>query len=71
MHGQLLDAERLCSRARRVAAIGIHGNGHMMMIEKNNQQVAEVMTDWLDRAGALTGGGGRALPCTRGRPRPS
>ena len=27
----------------RLADIGIHGNGHMMMIEKNNEQVAKVL----------------------------
>ena len=26
---------------------GIHGNGHMMMLEKNNQEIAAVMTKWL------------------------
>ena len=31
----------------RLADIGIHGNGHMMMLEKNNDQVAKVLTDWL------------------------
>jgi hypothetical protein len=33
----------------RLEAIGIHGNGHMMMIEKNNLQVAEVIAKWLER----------------------
>jgi pimeloyl-ACP methyl ester carboxylesterase len=33
----------------RLNDIGIHGNGHMMMIEKNNEQVAKVLTDWLDQ----------------------
>jgi pimeloyl-ACP methyl ester carboxylesterase len=33
----------------RLADIGIHGNGHMMMIEKNNEQVAKVLIDWLDQ----------------------
>jgi pimeloyl-ACP methyl ester carboxylesterase len=28
---------------------GIHGNGHMMMLEKNNQAIAKVMADWLDK----------------------
>ena len=32
-----------------LAGIGIHGNGHMMMLEKNNEQIAKVLTDWLDR----------------------
>lgn len=31
----------------RLPDIGIHGNGHMMMLEKNNDQVAKVLTDWL------------------------
>ena len=31
--------------------IGIHGNGHMMMLEKNNQDVARVLTDWLAAKG--------------------
>src|SRR5579871_1569570 len=30
--------------------IGIHGNGHMMMLEKNNQQIAAVMAAWLEKA---------------------
>jgi pimeloyl-ACP methyl ester carboxylesterase len=29
---------------------GIHGNGHMMMLEKNNQQIAGVMAAWLEKA---------------------
>jgi pimeloyl-ACP methyl ester carboxylesterase len=33
-----------------LADLGIHGNGHMMMIEKNNQAIARVMADWLDKA---------------------
>ena len=33
----------------RLGNIGIHGNGHMMMLEKNNEQVAKVLTDWLDQ----------------------
>jgi pimeloyl-ACP methyl ester carboxylesterase len=36
---------------------GIHGNGHMMMIEKNNLAIAGVMADWLDRT--IPGRGGR------------
>jgi hypothetical protein len=34
----------------KLADIGIHGNGHMMMLEKNNQEIAEVMIRWLDKA---------------------
>jgi pimeloyl-ACP methyl ester carboxylesterase len=32
----------------RLEALGVHGNGHMMMLEKNNQQVAGVIEQWLD-----------------------
>ena len=31
----------------KLGEVGIHGNGHMMMLEKNNQDVAGVLTDWL------------------------
>ena len=31
----------------RLADIGIHGNGHMMMLEKNNREIAQVMEQWL------------------------
>lgn len=34
----------------RLADQGIHGNGHAMMLEKNNQQVAAVIAQWLDKA---------------------
>jgi hypothetical protein len=27
--------------------VGIHGNGHMMMLEKNNLEIAAVMSRWL------------------------
>ena len=29
---------------------GIHGNGHMMMLEKNSDEVARVIANWLDKA---------------------
>lgn len=31
----------------KLADIGIHGNGHMMMLEKNNIEIARVMLRWL------------------------
>lgn len=34
----------------RLVDRGIHGNGHMMMLEKNNQAIAAVMADWLGTA---------------------
>jgi pimeloyl-ACP methyl ester carboxylesterase len=33
---------------------GLHGNGHMMMLEKNNREIAALMADWLSKA--LPGG---------------
>jgi len=33
-----------------LADLGIHGNGHMMMLEKNNMQIAAVMAGWLKTA---------------------
>jgi pimeloyl-ACP methyl ester carboxylesterase len=31
----------------RLGDLGIHGNGHAMMLEKNNAEVAAVITDWI------------------------
>jgi len=33
----------------RLADIGIRGNGHMMMMEKNSDQIAQVIVDWLEK----------------------
>jgi pimeloyl-ACP methyl ester carboxylesterase len=33
----------------KLADLGIHGNGHMMMLEKNSDQVAQVVADWLEK----------------------
>ena len=30
--------------------VGVHGNGHMMMLEKNSDDIARVMRDWLIKA---------------------
>jgi pimeloyl-ACP methyl ester carboxylesterase len=38
----------------KLADLGIHGNGHMMMLEKNSDQVAQVIADWLDKVLAST-----------------
>jgi hypothetical protein len=37
------------NRQIHLADLGIHGNGHMMMIEKNNLAITAVLADWLDR----------------------
>jgi pimeloyl-ACP methyl ester carboxylesterase len=34
----------------RLADRGIHGNSHVMMMEKNNKEVAAVIAEWLDKA---------------------
>ena len=32
-----------------MADIGIHGNSHVMMLEKNNKEIAAVIANWLDK----------------------
>ena len=39
-------------RQIHLADLGIHGNGHMMMIEKNNAAIAKVLVDWLRKEGS-------------------
>ena len=34
----------------RLPDIGVHGNGHMMMLEKNSDDIAAAMRDWLLKA---------------------
>ena len=34
----------------RLADRRVKGNGHMMMLEKNNQDIARVMAEWVERA---------------------
>jgi len=33
----------------RLADLGVRGNGHMMMIEKNSDAIAAVIEGWLDK----------------------
>jgi hypothetical protein len=33
----------------RLADLGIHGNGHMMMLEKNSDDIAQVIDRWVRR----------------------
>lgn len=35
----------------RLADVGIRGNGHMVMLEKNNLEVAAVIDGWVDKSG--------------------
>jgi pimeloyl-ACP methyl ester carboxylesterase len=39
----------------KLADLGIKGNGHMMMLEKNNLEVAAVIYDWLEKNVAPAG----------------
>jgi pimeloyl-ACP methyl ester carboxylesterase len=34
----------------RLEEIGLNGNGHMLMLEKNSREIAAVVADWLDKA---------------------
>ena len=34
----------------KLADIGIHGNSHVMMLEKNNKEIAGVIAAWLDKS---------------------
>jgi len=33
----------------RLTKLGIHGNGHMMMVERNNRQVLQPILDWMSK----------------------
>ena len=33
----------------RLANLGIHGNGHMMMLEKNNREVLKPILEWVEK----------------------
>ncbi|WP_448612799.1 hypothetical protein [Modestobacter sp. URMC 112] len=35
----------------RLGEHGVHGNGHMMMVERNNGEVASVIEAWLSSQG--------------------
>jgi pimeloyl-ACP methyl ester carboxylesterase len=34
----------------RLESVGIHGNGHMMMLEKNNFEIAKLLDEWVQKA---------------------
>ena len=36
----------------KLADVGIHGNSHVMMLEKNNRQIGAVIGHWLDKTPA-------------------
>ena len=39
----------------KLADVGIHGNGHMMMLEKNNMEIAAVMSRWIEKTASFRG----------------
>src|SRR5258707_6276539 len=39
----------------KLADIGLHGNGHMMMMEKNSDAIAQVIVEWVDQHAADAG----------------
>jgi len=40
----------------KLADIGLRGNGHMMMMEKNSDAIAQVIIEWLDKNVPVTAG---------------
>jgi pimeloyl-ACP methyl ester carboxylesterase len=50
-----------------LADVGVHGNGHMMMLEKNNMAIARVMEEWVERT--LSNGNDERRGRGRGRGR--
>jgi hypothetical protein len=42
-----LHRERQLSDGVDLGTVGIHGNGHMMMLEKNELEIAAFMAGWL------------------------
>jgi hypothetical protein len=46
----------------KLADLGVRGNGHMMMLEKNSDQVAQVIADWLDKALEAAEAAQRSVP---------
>jgi hypothetical protein len=46
----------------KLTDLGIHGNGHMMMLERNSDQVAQVIANWLDKALEVAEAAQRSVP---------
>jgi len=45
---KLLEQAGVQSTFIKLADLGFRGNGHMMMLEENNLEIAAFMTAWLD-----------------------
>jgi hypothetical protein len=57
LHREISRAGRSPSVMGQIAEVGIHGNGHAMMIEKNDTEIASVLSQWL--AKTISGKGDR------------
>jgi pimeloyl-ACP methyl ester carboxylesterase len=51
----------------RLAAHGVHGNGHMMMIEKNNREVLQPIVGWIQKNVPAPAGRGTRSPNAAGK----
>ena len=49
----------------RLHDIGIHGNGHAMMLEKNNREALKPITDWIERTIPAKGAPARKVGPTK------
>ena len=48
--GRRTSSRRACKAEElRLVNLGIHGNGHMMMVEKNNREVLKPILAWVDK----------------------
>lgn len=47
---KFLEQARVHPTWLNLGAMGIHGNGHMMMLEKNSDQIADVIERWVRKA---------------------
>ena len=52
-NGHAADSAFLAEPFVKLADIGLHGNGHMMMMEKNSDAIAQVIVEWLDKQVAM------------------
>lgn len=46
---QFLTGAGVANEHLRLESIGIHGNGHVMMLEKNSDEIAGVIANWLEK----------------------
>ena len=49
MHREVLQQAGVRPSFIRLADLGIKGNSHMLLVEKNNREIAAVIAGWLDK----------------------